>query len=68
MVFSVISLGNLEYDWVIKPIEIINFLPIINNSVTTAITFLLLIISAIISSKTTNTIFFPSGLYSSVFL
>ena len=39
MVFSVISLGNLEYDWVIKPIEIINFLPIINNSVTTAITF-----------------------------
>ena len=68
MVFSVISLGNLEYDWVIKPIEIINFLPIINNSVTTAITFLLLIISAIISSKTTNTIFFLSGLYSSVFL
>ena len=68
MVFSLIPLGNLEYDWVIKPIEIINFLPIIKNSVTTAITFLLLIISAIISSKTTHAIFFLSGLYSSVFL
>ena len=33
-VFSLTSFGNLKYDWVIKTIEIFNFLPLINNSVT----------------------------------
>ena len=35
-----------------------NFLPLINNSVTTGLRFLLLIISAIIPSKTINTLRF----------
>ena len=52
---------TLKYECVIKTIEIFNFLPLINNSVTIEFSFLLLIISAIISSKTINT--FPFLFY-----
>ena len=52
--FSLTSFGTLKYDFVIKTIEMINFLPLINNSVTTGLSVLLLNISAIISSKTIN--------------
>ena len=49
--FSVTYFSSLKYDCVIKTIEMFNFLPLINNSVTTGLSFLLLIISSIISSK-----------------
>ena len=44
LVFSLTSFETLKYDWVIKTIEIFNFPPIINNSVTNEFKFLLLII------------------------
>ena len=46
--FNLTSLGTLKYDYVIKTREILIFLPLINTSVTTGLSFLLLIISAII--------------------
>ena len=46
--------GTLKYDFIIITIETFNFPPLINNSVTTGLSFLLLIISAITSSKTIN--------------
>ena len=52
--FSQTSFVILKYDCVIKTIEMFNFLPLINNSVTTGLNFLLLIISAITPSKTIN--------------
>ena len=54
--FSLTSFGTLNYDCVIKTIEILSFRPLINNSVTTGLIFLLLVISAIISSKAINTL------------
>ena len=39
LVFSLTSFGTLKYDWVIKTREIFNFLPLINNSVTTEFSF-----------------------------
>ena len=62
------TFSNLKYDCVIKTIEIFTFLPLINNSVTTGLSFLLLIISAIISSKTINTLHLFPRFYSSIFL
>ena len=60
VVFNLTSLGTLKYDCVIKTIEMFNFLPLINSSVTIGLSFLLLIISAIIPSKKNNTSrFFP---------
>ena len=44
-----------------------NFLPLINSSVTVELSFLLLRISAIMSSNTINIFCFLSGLYSSTF-
>ena len=52
--FSLTSFITLKYDCGIKKREILNFLPLINNSVTIEFSFLLLIILAIISSKTIN--------------
>ena len=52
--FSLTSFGTLKYDYVIKTREMFNFLPLINKSVTTEFSFLLLIISEIISSKTVS--------------
>ena len=63
VVFSLTSFGTLEYDCVMKTREIFNFLPLINNSVTVEFNFLLLIISAIISSKTINILRSLSVLY-----
>ena len=62
LTFNLTFFGTLKYDWVIKTIEILSFLPLINNSVTIGFNFLLLIISAIISSKTSNTLRFLPGL------
>ena len=43
--FGLTSLGNLKYDDVIKTREMLSFLPLINNSVTTELKFLLISIS-----------------------
>ena len=32
--FNLTPFGTLKYDWVIKTIEMLSFLPLINNSVT----------------------------------
>ena len=40
--------GSLKYDFVIKTKEMLNFLPLLNNSVTIGYIFLLLIISSIV--------------------
>ena len=66
--FSLTSFGTLKYDCVMKTIEMFNFLPLKTNSVTTGINFLSLIISAIMSSKTINSLPFLPRLYSSIFL
>ena len=66
--FSLTSFGTLNYDCVIKTIEIFSFLPLRNKSVTIEFSFLLLIISAIISSKTINILRSLSILYSLIFL
>ena len=60
----------LKYDCIIKATKILIFLPLINGSVTLGLSFLLLIISVIVSSKAINTLFlcfFLSGLYSLIF-
>ena len=62
--FSLTFFGTLKYDCVIKTIEYFIFLPLIKNSVTTGFSFLLLIISATISSKTINILRFLPILYS----
>ena len=56
VVFSLTSFGTSKYDCAIKTIEILSFLPLINNSVTAGLSYLLPIISAIISSKIINTL------------
>ena len=65
--FSLLSFGTLTFHCVIKTIEMFNFVPLRNNSVTTGFSFLLLIISSITSSKTINILRFLPILYSSVF-
>ena len=57
--FSLTSFGSLKYVYVIKTREMVNFLPLINNSVTNEFRFLLLIISAIILSKTIFCVLYP---------
>ena len=52
--FSLTSFGTLKYGCVPKTREMFNFLPLWNNSVVIEFSFLLLIISAIKSSKTIN--------------
>ena len=68
VVFSLTSFGTLKYDCVIKAIEILSSLLLINSSVTIWSSFSLLIISALILSKTTNTLYFSPRLHSSIFL
>ena len=68
VVFSVTYFDTTsKYDCVIKTREMFNFQPLINSSVTTGLSLMLLIISAIISSKTINTLHFFPKLYSSIF-
>ena len=50
--FRLTSFGTLKYDYAIKTREMFIFLRLIIKSVTIEFSFLLLIISAIISSKT----------------
>ena len=52
--FSLTSFTILICDCVIKTIEMFNFVPLINNSVTAGFSFLWSITSAIKSSKTVN--------------
>ena len=44
VVFSLTSFGTLKYDCVIKAIEMLNFLPLINKSATIGVNLLILII------------------------
>ena len=44
VVFSLTSFGTLKYDCVIKAIEMLNFLPLINKSATIGVNLLTLII------------------------
>ena len=46
--FSLTSFSSLKYECVIKTMEILSFLPLMNTSLTIGFSFLLLIISAII--------------------
>ena len=62
VVFSLIVLGTLKYDCDIKREEILSALPLKNNSVTIVLNFLSHFVSAIISSKTINTLLFFVGL------
>ena len=64
---SLTSFGTVKYDFVMKTVEIFSFLSLMNISVTIWLCFLLLIILAIISSKTINTLRSLSALYSSIF-
>ena len=64
--FSLTSFGTLKYAWVIKRREMFNFLHLINSSVIIEFGFLLLI-SAMISSKTINILRSLSVLHSSIF-
>ena len=66
--FIYTSFGTLKYDCVTKTRKMLTFLPLMNSSVTIGLSFLLLIISAIISSKIIDTLRFFPGLYSSIFL
>ena len=52
--FSLTSFGTLRYDYVIKTREMFSFLPVINNSIIIEFSVWLLMISAIIPSKTVN--------------
>ena len=54
VIFSLTSFDTLKYDCVIKKIEMFNFQPLIDIYTTTGFIFLLLIILAILSSKTIN--------------
>ena len=56
--YNIFPLCTLKYDCVIKTTEMFNFLSVMNNSVTTGFSFLLLIMSAIMSSKTINILHF----------
>ena len=66
--FSLTSFSTLKCDCAEKTREMFNLLSLINNSVTTGLTFLLLNISAIISSKTINILRSLPRLYYSIFL
>ena len=55
-------------DFVVKTRDMVSFLPLINNSVTSGLSFLLISITTIISPKTTNILHLLFGLYSSMFL
>ena len=52
--FSLTSFGTLRYDYVIKTREMFSFLPVINSSIIIEFSVWLLMISAIIPSKTVN--------------
>ena len=59
---------TLKQGCVVETKDMFNFMPLINSSVTTEFSFLLLIISSIIKSKTINILCFLPVLYLSIFL
>ena len=67
--FSLISFRIAKKDFTVKTREMFSFLPLMNYLVTTGLllSFLLLSISAIISSKTINVLCVLPGFYSSIF-
>ena len=65
--FNLTSFGSLKQDCVIKIIEMFNLLPLMKNSVTIESRFLLLVTSAMMSSKIINILRFLPILYSSIF-
>ena len=65
---SLILFGKYKSACVKKKKEMLSFLPMSNNSVTTGLGFLLLSILAITLSKTIKLLRFLIGLYYSVFL
>ena len=65
--FSLTSFGTLKYDCVIKIRKMFNFLSLINNSVTIGLSFSLLIVSTIVSSKAVNILRFLFRLDFSIF-
>ena len=67
VVFSLTTFGTLKHDCVIKTRKKFNFFPLINNLITTGLSFLPVITSASVSSKTINTFRFFPRLYSSIF-
>ena len=66
--FSLTSFATFKYNFVIKTIEIFHFLPLINIPVTTGFSFLLLIISPIISSKSKILTFFYTFVFFNTFI
>ena len=58
--FSLSPFGTEKFDCVNKKSEFLIFLLLIGSAATTGLRFLLLIISAIVSSRTTYTFLFPS--------
>ena len=66
--FSLIFYGTAKVRLCNKTRETVNFLPLINNSVSIALSFLLLSISAIISSNTIKILHSLFRPYSSIFL
>ena len=63
VVFSLTSFGTQKYDCVMNNKETLNNLPLINSSFITGWSFILLIISVIISSITINTLRLISRLH-----
>ena len=68
IVFSLTCFGNSQYECVINTREMLSFIALINYSIIAELSFLLLNISAIISSKTINFLSFLFGYYLSNFL
>ena len=61
VLFSLMSIDTRTYDCMMNTRETFSFLPLMKSSVTIWLSFLLLIISAVISPKTMNTFhFFPA--------
>ena len=68
-IFSLTSFDTLKYGCVTKTGKMLSFLPLINSSVTIELRFLLLIIPAIISSKTISTLpFFSWIVFFNIFM
>ena len=66
VVFNPTSIGAWKYDCVMKIKDIFNFLPLINSSVTSGWSFLLLIMSTIVWANAINTFCYFPRLYFSI--
>ena len=61
VVLNITFFGTEKYECVIKAKDIFIFIPLINSSATIELSFLVLIISAIIASNTISILFSLSG-------